>query len=486
LSPPYIALGIIALVVLATVIFGLLAVRRLGMNPEQYIVGGRSFGALLLWVLLAGETYTSFTFLGAAGWSYGRGAPAFYILCYGAVAYAISYFLAPLIWRVGKDRGLLTAPDFFADRYGSKSLAVVVALVGFVFLIPYVTLQLSGLQILLTLAGYGTIDARLAVGGAFILITLFVFVSGLRGTAWASIIKDALVLAAVAFAGIVLPVHFFGSPAHVISMVLAKHPRWFTLASGTAPYGTLWFVTTVILTALGFYMWPQSMAAIYSAKTADALRRNAIALPFYQIMLLLVYLAGFTALLIVPGLKGAAADESFMLVIQKYYSPTVLGFIAAAGCLAALVPVTGQLIAAASLITKNIMKDVFNASGSQARQTAQTRAVVVMVAGLALAFWLFRPPSLVELLLLGYNGVAQLFPGVMLAFTRWRASAWGVGVGIIAGIVTLVVLQLLGHATDFNGANPGLVALGVNALLCVVVSAFSRRWARAEGALTAI
>jgi len=88
-SAPTVALLIVAGVVIATIVFGSVAVRRLDMNPEQYIVGGRSFGALFLWVLLAGEIYTSFTFLGAAGWAYGRGAPAFYILCYGAVAYGI-------------------------------------------------------------------------------------------------------------------------------------------------------------------------------------------------------------------------------------------------------------------------------------------------------------------------------------------------------------------------------------------------------------
>ena len=485
MSAPTVALLIVAGVVIATIVFGSVAVRRLDMNPEQYIVGGRSFGALFLWVLLAGEIYTSFTFLGAAGWAYGRGAPAFYILCYGAVAYGISYFLAPLIWKVGKDHGLLTAPDFFADRYRSKALGVIVAVVGFVFLIPYVTLQLTGLQILLTIAGYGTVDARLAVGIAFLAVTLFVFASGLRGTAWVSIVKDALVLGAVIFAGIALPIRFFGSPAAVVSRVLDSHPHWFTLAAGAAPYGELWFVTTVILTALGFYMWPQSFGAIYSAKSADALRRNAIFLPFYQLMLLLVYFAGFTALLLVPGLKSSAADQSFMLVIQRYYSPAVLGLIAAAGCLAALVPVTGQLIAAASLITKNVMSDVFGASRSERARTAQTRGIVVLVAALALLFWLFRPPSLVELLLLGYNGVTQFFPGVVFALTTWRASAWGVGGGICAGIATLVALQLSGHPSDFHGVNPGLIALGVNVGICFFVSACARGRRPAEGAATA-
>jgi solute:Na+ symporter, SSS family len=476
-------MAIVATIIAGTVAFGLVGARRVGITPEQFIVGGRSFGALLLWLLLAGEIYTSFTFLGAAGWAYGKGAPAFYILCYGTIAYAISYFLAPQIWKAAKDRGMLTAGDFFAVRYASKALGALVAVVGFVFLIPYVTLQLSGLQILLTIAGYGTFDARVAVAAAFIVITLFVFVSGLRGTAWSSIVKDVLVLGAVVFAGLVLPARFFHSPAHVIAAVLDQRPGWFTLSGGSAPYGVVWFVSTVALTALGFYMWPQSFAAVFSAKSDDAIRRNAIFLPLYQIMLLLVYFAGFTALLVVPGLKGQQADQSFMLVVQRYYSPWVLGAVAGAGCLAALVPVTGQLLAAASLVTKNVLKDFFGARGPGAMQTAQTRLLVLLVAALALGFWLYRPPTLVELLLLGYNGVTQFFPGAVFAFVWPRATAWGVGSGIVAGIATLVLAAAIKLDTVY-GVNVGLAALAINTVVCVVVSSLTPRRAAAAGAST--
>ena len=90
-----VALGIVAVVVVGTILIGLRGVRGVAMDPQEYIVGGRRFGALLLWLLLAGEIYTTFTFLGAAGWAYGKGAPAYYILCYGTLAYVISFFLAP-------------------------------------------------------------------------------------------------------------------------------------------------------------------------------------------------------------------------------------------------------------------------------------------------------------------------------------------------------------------------------------------------------
>jgi hypothetical protein len=129
------ALAITGAILVGTVAFALYSVRRIKMDPTQYIVGGRSFGALFLWILLAGEVYTSFTFLGAAGWAYGKGAPAFYILAYGTIGYIIGYFYLPEVWRIGKAKGLLTSPDFFQARYGSKVLTTSVAVLQFFLII---------------------------------------------------------------------------------------------------------------------------------------------------------------------------------------------------------------------------------------------------------------------------------------------------------------------------------------------------------------
>jgi len=311
------ALGIVGTIVIGTIVFALLAARRsagsraAGNSAQEYIIGGRSFGPLLLWILMGGEIYTTFTFLGAAGWVYGRGAPAYYILAYGPVAYIIGYFFMPALWEFARVRGLLTAADFFVARYGSKRLGTLIALLQFCAVLPWYTLQLTGLQILLTIAGYGRIVPTAAVAIGFGLTALFVFTAGLRGTAWASVVKDALILISVLFVGIALPGHFFGSPARMLTTLEALRPHWFTLASPTAPQGTIWYVTTVALTGIGFFMSSQSMSAIYAGKSARAVRRNAIFLPLYQLMLVPVFFAGYTALLVIPGLLGTAADRSY-------------------------------------------------------------------------------------------------------------------------------------------------------------------------------
>ncbi len=473
IAPPTVALAVVTIVVLGTIVLALLAVRRVKMDPQQYIVGGRSFGTLFLWVLLAGEIYTTFTFLGIAGLSYSGGAPAFYVIAYGSCAYVIGYFLTPAIWRVGKEHNLLTWPDFFEKRYASRALAVGIALLQFVMIVPYVALQLSGLQILLRIAGYGAYDATASVCVAFVVLALFVFSTGLRGTAWSSVVKDVFVLGAVIFAGLAIPMRFFGSPEAMFDRVLALHPQMLTLPLGGAFHGTVWFASTVLLSAIGFFMGPQNANAIYSARSGDTLRRNAMLLPFYQAFLSLMIFAGLSAVLIVPGLKGTAVDQSFLLVVQRYYPSWVLGLIAAAGALAALVPASSLLLAGASVITKNVAGDVFGIATGDAARTMLTRVLVVVVALLALGVWLVARQTVVELLLLYYNGITQFAPGVIGTFLSKRITASGVAAGIAVGLAVALPLAAVGIAPW--GINAGFVGLTANVVVLMVVSSATQR-----------
>jgi SSS family solute:Na+ symporter len=468
IAPPTTALAIVAIVILGTIVLALLAVRRVKMDPQQYIVGGRSFGTIFLWVLLAGEIYTTFTFLGIAGLSYSQGAPAFYVMAYGACAYTIGYFLTPAIWRVGKENNLLTGADFFELRFNSRALGVAVAVLQFVMIVPYVALQLSGLQILLRIAGYGAYDATASVCIAFIVLALFVFSAGLRGTAWASVVKDVFVLGAVIFAGVAIPTRFFGSPKAMFDRVLALHPQMLTLPHGSAFHGTVWFASTVLLSAIGFYMGPHSFNAVYSARSGDTLRRNAMLLPFYQGFLTLMIFAGFSAALINPGLKGTAVDQSFMLVVQHYYPSWVLGLIASAGALAALIPASALLLAGASVITKNVAGDAFGIATSDAARTMLTRVLVLIVALLALMVWLVAQRTVVELLLLYYNGITQFAPGVVASFLWRRVTAWGAAAGIVAGLAVAIPLAAMNIAP--LGINAGFIALLANVVVMIGVS----------------
>lgn len=475
ISPTTNALAIVTIVVLGTIVFALLAVRRVKMDPQQYIVGGRSFGTLFLWVLMAGEIYTTFTFLGIAGLTYSQGAPAFYAMAYGTCAMIIGYFLTPAVWRIAKERNLLTWPDFFEVRYASRGLGVGVALLQFVMVVPYVALQLSGLQIVLHLAGYSAYNATTSVCIAFAILALFVFSAGLRGTAWASVVKDVLVIGAVLLAGIAIPLRFFGSVGALFSRVADLHPQMLVLPKGGAFHGEVWFVSTALLSAIGFFMGPQSAGAIYSARNGDALRRNAMLLPLYNAFTMLMLFAGFSAALVTPGLKGTAVDQSFLLVVQHFYPSWVLGLVASAGALSALVPASALLLAGASVITKNVAGDALGIATGDAARTMLTRVLVLVVAVLALALWLVAQRTVVELLLLYYNGITQFAPGVIATFLPRRPPAWAVAAGIVAGLAVAVPLAAM-NVTPW-GINAGLLGLAANVM---VLSTLALTGARAS------
>ncbi len=207
MSPSATALGIIFAIVAAGVVIGFFAGARRKMDLEQWTVAGRGFGLLLMWLLMAGEVYTTFSFLGASGWAYSRGAPTLYILAYITLAYVVSFFILPPIWELGRRHQLQTQSDFFAWRYGSKYLAAAVSLVGIVFMIPYLELQLTGLGIIVEVASFDGISRVPAMIFATILLCGFVLASGLRAVAWVSVLKDILMLFAAISVGIADPLY---------------------------------------------------------------------------------------------------------------------------------------------------------------------------------------------------------------------------------------------------------------------------------------
>ena len=175
------ALVVIGVTFAVAIALGLLARRGHEMNLEQWSIGGRGFGTVFVFLLMAGEIYTTFTFLGGSGWAYGKGAPAFYILCYSALAYSMSYLLLPVIWRYAKPRRLVSQADFFVAKYDSKALGVLVAMVSVAALVPYLVLQLKGLGIIVSEASYGRISSTAAVWTGSAALVFYVVISGVRG-----------------------------------------------------------------------------------------------------------------------------------------------------------------------------------------------------------------------------------------------------------------------------------------------------------------
>ncbi len=478
------ALVLIGVTMLGALALGLRAGRGREMTLEQWTVGGRGFGAVFVFLLMAGEIYTTFTFLGGSGYAYGKGAPAYYILGYGCLAYILSYWLLPAIWRYAKEHRLLSQSDFFARKFESPALGVVVSLVGLVAMIPYLVLQLKGLGIIVEAAGYGAVSSTTAIWIGAVVVTLYVMVSGVHGSAWTAVAKDTMILAVAVFLGLYLPIHYYGGLSAMFQAIDAAKPGFLALP----PQGesAWWFASTVLLTALGFYMWPHTFASIFSARNARTFRRNAIVMPLYQLILLFVFFVGFAAILQVPGLKGPEIDLALFRLSLKTFPPAVLGIIGAAGVLTALVPGSMILMAAATLLAHNLYRLVHR-SASDAAISRLAKLMVPAVALVAVAVTLKGGATIVALLLMGYSFVTQLFPALVLSlWDRPLITSEGAIAGILAGVATVAAVTLthttlgtffprLPHA--IQDLNIGIVALAVNVVVLLVASriAFAAR-----------
>ncbi|MCX6564875.1 MAG: sodium:solute symporter family protein [Candidatus Aminicenantes bacterium] len=465
------ALSIILGVILAASAVGFIAGRRIPMNLENWTVGGRKFGIALIWLLMAGEVYTTFTYLGASGWAYAKGAPTYYILIYGTLAYTLSFFILPEIWKIGKRAGLHTQPDFFVHVYKSRGLGVLVAAVGIISILPYLQLQLAGLGLIVEVASDGAVSSSAAILLAFLLTTAFVLTSGLRGSAWVSVIKDVLMLSAVGIVGFGLPKIHFGSIGRMFQALIEKNPNHLVFPGSAPTMGVLWVMSTVLLTGMGFYMWPQLFGTAFSAKSDRIIRRNAVIMPLYQIPVVLIFFVGFTAFLVLPGLKNG--DLSLLTLVRQSYPPWFVGFVGAAGAVTAMVPASVLVLSAAALLSKNIYRAGFRPGASDVEVMRVSRLMVLAVATAALVFALALPNALVNLLLIGYDGVAQLFPGVILGLFWKKVTRGGVAAGLITGLAVASFL-VFGKHDPFFGFNAGFIALSVNALVAVAVSKFVR------------
>ena len=462
-----VALTVTVIIVAIAVIIGFISRGRTKMDLEQWSVAGRNFGGALLWVLAAGEIYTTFTFLGASGYAYANGGPAFYILGYGTLAYIISFFVLPPLWRYAARHRLVTQADYFAHRFDSRWLGVLVAVVGVIFVVPYMTLQLEGLGDIVTTVTNGAVSRTAAMVVAFALVAFFVFVSGLRATAWTSVLKDALLIGTVLFVGIALPIKYFGSFSGVVNAVNHAHPGHLALPGSSGDLGVGWMISTLLLTSMGFYMYPQAFMANYSAKSTQAIRRNATFLPLYQILLLLLFYVGFTALLVVPGLKGAQTNFALLDLTKRAEPGWITGLIGGAGALAAMVPASALVLGAATLIGRNIYQGVVVPTASPQSVLRVSRFFILVVMGVSLYIAISVPSLIVNLLLAAYDGVTQFFPAVVLSLVWRRASKTGAAAGIVVGVGLALYLVISKHDPIF-GLNAGIVALIANAIVTVL------------------
>lgn len=449
-------------------VLGFVGRRKPVADLAEWTVGGRRFGALTMWFLQAGEVFTTFTFLGMAGLAFSGGVAAMYALPYVPIAYVVLFFLAKRLWTLGKERGYLTQGDFLEDRFSSRTLGTLSAVLGVIFVLPYLQLQITGLGLIVRLVTGDNASGTLSMVTGSVLIVAFVLWAGLRGVAATSYFKDGIMLVALVVLIIAVPTHFAGGIPAVFDKIEQLHPEKLIVHSGANDH--VWFVTSMLVSAIGVGLMtlPHSWPALMSARDPKVLRRNYTWMPVYELCLLLPMVIGFAAIVVVP--KGSDPNGVLLTLSKDALPGWVTGIVVVAATATAMVPAAGILIGISSLVARNIVR-----VRSGRKQFWINHGTVVLASTLALVLGIFRPDLLANLLLLTYSGSVQLAPANLLGFLRRVPVGKGpVFAGLIAG--ELVVVWLTFVDTHLVGTvNVGLVGLAVNVVvlgLAVVVERF--------------
>lgn len=413
---------------------------------HEWGLGGRRFGTIVTWFLVGGDLYTAYTFIAVPALAFGAGAIAFFALPYTVVIYPILFLVFPRLWYVCKNHGYITAADFVHGRFGNRWLALAVAITGIVATMPYIALQLVGIQVVIGALGVsGTgLAADLPLIIAFVILAAFTYSSGLRAPASIAIVKDILIYITAFAAVIVIPIQLGGFD----KIFAAVPPQKLLLAvpagNTTGAYST--YATLALGSALALFLYPHSLTGILSASSGHAIRRNAAMLPGYSLMLGLLALVGFFAIAAgVAGLPEYAAGfkqfgNNFAVpaLFLHSFPAWFVGFAFAAIGIGALVPAAIMSIAAASLYTRNIHHEFFHKTPTPKQEAQMAKWVSLIVKLGALIFILFVPTQYaIQLQLLGGIWIIQTLPAVLVgAYTRWlndRALLIGWAVGIITG-----------------------------------------------------
>ena len=413
---------------------------------HEWGLGGRRFGTLVTWFLVGGDLYTAYTFIAVPALAFGAGAVAFYAVPYTILIYPILFMVFPRLWHVCRKHGYLTAGDFVRGRFGNRWLALAIAATGIIATLPYIALQLVGIQVVLGGMGVGGTGflADLPLIIAFLILAAFTYSSGLRAPASIAVVKDILIYITAIVAVIVIPIQLGGFGKIFAAVPAAKVLLATPPVHSTGSFGA--YATLALGSALALFLYPHSLTGILSASSAGAIKRNAALLPGYSFMLGLLTLLGFFAIAagvatlpeFAAGFKQYGASFAVPALFVHSFPSWFLGIAFAAIGIGALVPAAIMSIAAANLYTRNIHREFFNRNATDKQQSQVAKWVSLVVKIGALAFILFLAPQYaVQLQLLGGVWIIQTLPAVMLGIYTRKFNDWalliGWGVGMIAG-----------------------------------------------------
>jgi SSS family solute:Na+ symporter len=471
---------------------------------DEWGLGGRNFGGWITWFLIGGDLYTAYTFVAVPALLFGVGALGFFAVPYTIIVYPMVFLVAPRLWSVSHRHGYVTPADFVRGRFGSHSLALIIAITGIVATMPYIALQLVGIQAVLMAIG---ILGEWPLIIAFVILAAYTYQSGLRAPALIAFVKDTLIYIVVIVAVIYIPIklHGFGNifAAADKKFSASPAPTDGVLLGNAAVLG---YSTLAFGSALALFLYPHSVTGMLASRSRDTIKRNMAALPAYSVVLGLIALLGYMAIAAgtKPIVSGGKPNPNTIvpLLFDQMFPSWFAGIAFAAIGIGALVPAAIMSIAAANLWTRNIYKEYLHRDATPAQEARMSKlASLVVKAGAVAAILVLDPQFSIDLQLIGGVIILQTLPAIVFGLYIRFYHAWGLLAGWLAGMgAGMYMLYQTPNAMNgkahFGGPQyalshlgfdskvtiyTGIVALLVNIVVATVVTLIVRAAGRPYG-----
>lgn len=451
-------------------IIGILAGRgRSKASLDEFTVAGRNLGLVVTWFLMGGAIFSAFSFLGAPGWAFSRGAPAFYVIAYTAFAILPWYIIGPKIGRIGRKRRLYSLVGFLQGRYPVKSLAILVGLIVFFASIQYLATQMKGMAIIFSIMTEGRIPFWLGALMAYAIVVIYVATGGLRAAAWSDVFQGLLMIVISWAIGFAVVFQLHGSTATMFENIAQTHPGFLEIGSEGSTMSPMAYTTIILVSAIGFLMWPHLFSRSYSSQPVT-IKRTVIAYPLFALFVFPLLLAGFAGVGLVGSGELGEPDQILpYLVTSVLQMPGWLYGLVGAGALAAAMSSADVITHSSSLeLTDGVIKNVWT-NLSDKTTLSVMRTAVVVIGALAYFVAVFGGQGLIALLAGAYGSIIQFAPGVYSAMYWRRGTPAGVVAGMTAGFVVNFYYQIINTVTPFD-IHAGIIGLIVNIAVFVTVS----------------
>ena len=471
-----IILLIVGIYLFLSLLTGIIPSLRISGNVTGYVAGDRSMNVLILYFVIGASIFSSFAFLGGPGWAYTRGASAFYIIAYGITGIIPLYFFGPRAWKLGKKYGYVTQAELLSDRFDSRFISVLLAVLSVIVFIPYLTIQMKGAGFVLNVISEGRVPEWMGAGITYLIVLIYVYFSGVMGVGWSNAFQGMIMMVLAWVLGIYLPNALYGGIGPMFQAIIDAGHSEMLKAPGLVGNGDPWhwwgFSSAVLISAIGFSVWPHFFMRSFAAKSSRSLRLSLVLYPTFLIFLVPILLIGFSAIVAFPGVTPA--DSILPHVLMQLELPAVVIGLFCAGALAASMSSGDAILHSAASI--GIRDGVSKVLKNPLNDITERRLIQMLVLVIGLISYLFAvviDVSLVALLLGSYGGVAQIFPLVFAMFYWKRATKAGAIAGLTSGILVNTFFLIYPLLKPLP-VHEGIYGLIVNVTLLITVSLLTK------------